>query len=480
MPDKTLHVYTLPEKDPLPWAAALCPLPYTLFLDSADRDHPTGRYSFIAFMPFETIESKNGRMTVTNKENQLSFIGDPFRILQQRLSAWDKGRAAPQDLPPFTGGAAGCFGYDLARHIERLPASAAEDKAMPEMMVGLYDQILAFDHKRDKAWFLTRAADEKQARARLHHVRTLLSKSAPVRTGPFAADFTPDLSRAEYERRVARAVEYIHAGDIFQANLSQRFRAELGSGFDSFAHYLHLRAVNPAPFASYMNFGAIRLSSASPERFLSVRDRQVETRPIKGTRARRADPGGDVSAVMELKGSAKDRAENAMIVDLLRNDLSRVCEDHSIDVPVLCGVESFARIHHLVSVVKGTLSADRTPVDLLRACFPGGSITGAPKVRAMEIIEELEDARRGPYCGALGYIGFDGAMDTGIAIRTLVYNGDAVSFSVGGGIVAESDPAAEYEETLVKAEGLLKSYALRVSNYDSETCISKPATRNSL
>ncbi len=462
MPDKTLYVYTLPEKDPLPWAEALCALPYTLFFDSADRSHPTGRYSFLAFMPFETIESKNGRVTVTNSENQLSFVGDPFRILQQRLSAWDKGRVPPQDLPPFTGGAAGCFGYDLARHVERLPGHATDDKAMPDMMAGLYDQVLAFDHKRDKAWFLTRAVDEKQAKARLAHLRMLLSKAVPAQPVRFFAGFEPDLTRAEYERRVARVIDYIHAGDIFQANLSQRFRAELDSGFDSFAHYMHLRAVNPAPFASYMNFGAVRLSSASPERFLSVRDRQVETRPIKGTRARRLNPDDDASAVIALTGSAKDRAENAMIVDLLRNDMSKVCEDHSVDVPVLCDVESFARIHHLVSVVKGTLSADRTPVDLLRACFPGGSITGAPKIRAMEIIEELEDARRGPYCGALGYIGFDGAMDTSIAIRTLVYKGNAVSFNVGGGIVAESDPAAEYEETLVKAEGLLKSFESRV------------------
>ncbi len=469
MPDKTLYVYTLPEKDPLPWAAALCPLPYTLFFDSADRTHTLGRYSFIAFAPFETVESKNGRITVTNSENQLSFVGDPFRVLQQRLNAWDKGRTPPQDLPPFTGGAAGCFGYDLARHIERLPGSAVDDKDMPDMMVGLYDQVLAFDHKRDKAWFLTRASGEDQAKVRFNHARMLLSKAPPVAEAEFFADFTPDLPRKDYQRRIAKVIEYIRAGDIFQANLSQRFSTTLESGFDSFAHYLHLRAVNPAPFAGYMNFGNVRLSSASPERFLSVRARQVETRPIKGTRARHADVDCDALTVKALSHSAKDRAENAMIVDLLRNDLSRVCEDHSIDVPVLCGVESFARIHHLVSVIKGTLSADRAPLDLLRACFPGGSVTGAPKVRAMEIIEEMEDSRRGPYCGALGYIGFDGAMDTSIAIRTLVYEGDAATFNVGGGIVAESDPAMEYEETLIKAEGLLKSFEMRVARYEPET-----------
>ncbi len=458
MAHRTMFVYSLPGKDPLRYMGALHALPYTLFFDSADRAHPQARYSFIAFLPFETIESKNGRISVTNPEQQLSFIGDPFGVVQQRLDAWGLDKRSQPDLPPFQGGAAGCFGYDLARQLERLPGSAHDDKSMPDMMVGLYDQVLAFDHHRGRAWFITHATSDAIAKARFHHLRKLTDGAPFIEAQSAQADFAPALTRHEYERRIARVIAYVHAGDIFQANLSQRFSAEMPRGFDAFAHYLHLRAVSPAPFAAYMNFGAIRLASASPERFLKLQDWQVETRPIKGTAARHADAALDALAAKALLDSGKDRAENAMIVDLLRNDLSKTCQDHSVDVPVLCGLESFAQVHHLVSVVKGVLNANSTPLDLLRACFPGGSVTGAPKIRAMEIIEELEDNRRGPYCGALGYIGVGGTMDTSITIRTLVHNGRHACFNVGGGIVAESQPDAEYQETLVKAGGLLKSF----------------------
>lgn len=458
MADRSLFAFNLTNKNPLDYAGALHSLPYTLFLDSADRTNPQSRYSFIAFAPFETIESKNGRVTVSNADQQLSFIRDPFKILDQRMNQWGIRWQSRTDLPPFQGGAAGSFGYDLARHIEHLPSRAGDNRAMPDMMVGLYDQVLAFDHQKDKAWFIIHAASNDAAQARLTWLRKTLDSASPVIADPQHADFQPLSSRAEYEAKVLQVIRYVHAGDIFQANLSQCFIATLDRKFDSFAHYLHLRDVNAAPFGAYMNFGDIRLSSASPERFLSVTGRDVETRPIKGTRLRHADPDMDRRVSSALLSSQKDRAENAMIVDLLRNDLSRACMDHSIDVPILCGLESFARVHHLVSVVKGQLSADKTPLDLLRVCFPGGSITGAPKVRAMEIIEELEDDRRGPYCGALGYIGFNGMMDTNIAIRTIVYQGRQASFNAGGGIVADSIPSDEYEETLMKAEGLLRSF----------------------
>jgi para-aminobenzoate synthetase component 1 len=329
---------------------------------------------------------------------------------------------------------------------------------MPDMMVGLYDQVLAFDHHKNRAWFITHADSEDQAQARLHHLRKLTDHAPVIEPRSAGADFAPELMRHEYEDRIARVIEYVHAGDIFQANLSQRFVADMPRGFDSFAHYLHLRDISPAPFASYMNFGTIKLASASPERFIKVQNWQVEARPIKGTMPRHADPQQDTRAAEALQNSAKDYAENAMIVDLLRNDLSKVCHDHSVEVPVLCGLESFAQVHHLVSVVKGMLNANNRPLDLLRACFPGGSVTGAPKVRAMQIIEALEDNRRGPYCGALGYIGIGDMMDTNIVIRTLVHNGRRTCFNVGGGIVADSNPAAEYDETLTKAQGLLKSF----------------------
>jgi para-aminobenzoate synthetase component 1 len=253
-------------------------------------------------------------------------------------------------------------------------------------------------------------------------------------------------------------INHIRAGDIFQANLSQRFSAALPTGFDSFAHYQSLRAKNPAPFAAYLDLGAIRIASASPERFLSVRGGIAETRPIKGTVARDENPVRDNAARAALMMSEKDRAENVMIVDLLRNDLAKVCADDSVEVASLCEPESFAKVHHLVSTVTGRLRENFTSLDLLRACFPGGSITGAPKVRAMEIIAELERRRRGPYCGAIGYVGANGAMDMNIAIRTLVYEGRSVSFSVGGGITTASDPEAEYRETLAKAAAIFDSF----------------------
>jgi para-aminobenzoate synthetase component I len=268
---------------------------------------------------------------------------------------------------------------------------------------------------------------------------------------PILSNFT----RAAYEVAVARVIEYILAGDIFQANISQRFRAELPDGADALALYRRLRRRNPAPFAALLDYGDVAIVSASPERFLSFHDGLVETRPIKGTRPRGATPEEDARLAAELLGSEKDRAENVMIVDLLRNDLSRVCRDHSVLTPEICTLESYATVHHLVSTVTGRLQPDVDSVDLLRATFPGGSITGAPKFRAMEIIAELEPTRRGPYCGAIGWLGFDGSMDTSITIRTYCLKGRTVTFQAGGGITADSDPAAEYEETLAKARALV-------------------------
>ncbi|MFZ1427679.1 MAG: aminodeoxychorismate synthase component I, partial [Geminicoccaceae bacterium] len=260
-----------------------------------------------------------------------------------------------------------------------------------------------------------------------------------------------------YEAAVQRVVDYILAGDIFQANLSQRFLAELPAGMDAWGLYRRLRRRNPAPFAAFLDFEGVQLASASPERFLELRGRQVETRPIKGTRPRGATPETDRQLGAELLASAKDRAENVMIVDLLRNDLSRVCRDHTVLTPELCVLESFATVHHLVSTVTGELRDGLDAVDLLRATFPGGSITGAPKIRAMEIIAELEPSARGPYCGSIGWLGFDGWMDTSITIRTFAIKGRRVAFQAGGGIVADSEPAAEYAETLDKARALIEA-----------------------
>ena len=251
---------------------------------------------------------------------------------------------------------------------------------------------------------------------------------------------------------------YILEGDIFQANIAQRFRAACPARFDPLAFYERLRAINAAPFAAFLDFGDIAVASSSPERFLKVQGTRVETRPIKGTAPRSSDPAEDAKALGTLLASEKDRAENVMIVDLLRNDLSRVCRPHSVEVPVLCGPESYASVHHLVSVVTGELAPGKDALDLLAAAFPGGSITGAPKVRAMQIIAELERVPRGVYCGAIGYFGFDGAMDTNIAIRTVVFRNREASVHAGGGITLLSDPAAEYDETLAKVRRIFAAF----------------------
>ncbi|MCB9990932.1 MAG: aminodeoxychorismate synthase component I [Rhodospirillales bacterium] len=476
-----LYSFTFYDAAPHDLFAALARQPYSLFFDSADASHELNRYSFIAFQPIETIESKDGKITVTNREQQLSFFGNPFDALKDRLETYGLDRESKDEWPPFQGGAAGFFGYDLGRSLEKLPEFTRPHPDMPDMAVGIYDHVYAYDHQKEKGWFLIHAEDEQQAEARYQQFTQLTSPPHPnpppaggrdekgwrSNAEPYpqlgggdtdAGQWHASHSKDEYERAVQRVIDYIYAGDIFQANLSQRFEATLPAGFDAYSHYKTLRRVNAAPFAGFMNFGNVRIASASPERFLFCKDRKVETRPIKGTAKRDANDTVDRIYRNHLQNSAKDRAENMMIVDLLRNDLSKVCEDHSIEVPQLCKLESFAKVHHLVSIVKGTLRADQSPLDLLAGSFPGGSITGAPKVRAMEIIEELETVRRGPYCGAMGYIGYNGTMDTNIAIRTLVYDGNSVSFNAGGGIVADSNPSAEYEETLAKAEAIFGSF----------------------
>jgi para-aminobenzoate synthetase component 1 len=266
----------------------------------------------------------------------------------------------------------------------------------------------------------------------------------------------PELARAEYEARIDRLRDYIRAGDAYQANFTMRFTAPRQAGFSPAAYYAALRARSPAPFAAYLDCGSSVLCGASPERFLRLTaDGLVESRPIKGTAPRHADAGADAAAKAALLASPKERAENLMITDLLRNDLGQVCETGSIAVPELFAVESFAQAHHLVSAVTGRLRAGLNAAELLRASFPGGSITGAPKRRAMEIIDELEAGPRGAYCGALAWIGFDGAMDSAIIIRTMVANADTLFAQAGGGITWDSNPAAEYDEMMLKVTNLL-------------------------
>ncbi|WP_119459280.1 aminodeoxychorismate synthase, component I [Rhodospirillaceae bacterium SYSU D60014] len=451
----TLLVHEIPYRDPLDLFARFARLPGTVFLDSALPDGPTGRYSFIAADPFRTLRSRDGRIT----DGAATANGDPFAALQRLLAEYP---VEPRpELPPFQTGVAGYFGYDLAQHLERVPPHGHDDQGFPDLLLGAYDVTVALDHDRRRAWILSSGYPEttadgraQRAETRLDWCRSILAgpPHAPPRAtlGPGAAEMTCE----DYLTMIRRTIDYIYAGDIYQANLTQRFRTELPPDADPFALYCALRRRNPAPFAAYLGFGEVVIASASPERFLQLRDGRVETRPIKGTRPRGRTPDEDRALAAELSESAKDRAENLMIVDLLRNDLSRVCRDHSVQVPALFALESYATVHHLVSVVTGELRDGMGPVDLLRATFPGGSITGAPKIRAMEIIAELEPTRRGPYCGSIGYIGFDGSMDTSITIRTYSIKDRVVTFQVGGGIVADSDPVAEYDESLTKARAL--------------------------
>jgi para-aminobenzoate synthetase component 1 len=462
---------------PDPWLVCrrLAHLPHLLFLDSASGPAELSRYSYLTAQPFSWLSSR-GRQVSLNGETL--HAENPFDVLSEQLKKLAVDPIA--GVPPFQGGPAGLFGYDLCHHLERLPRPRCDDFAVPDLALGFYDWVVAFDHLEDRAWLIstgfpetTPARRRKRALDRLKTVRRLLrqpprprqalpetrnvpldalarSHGVPKLPGVFS-----NFDRSSYLAVIRRAIEYVHAGDCFQVNIAQRLLHS--ANLPPIELYRRLRERNPAPFAGYFDLGEFTIASASPERFLNVRSGEVETRPIKGTRPRGATPAEDRARIAELLASAKDRAENVMIVDLMRNDLGRVCRYGSVHVPCVCRLESYRTVHHLVSEVHGVLRPDLGPVDLLRAAFPGGSVTGAPKIRAMEIIAELEPTARGPYCGSLGYIGFDGSMDSSILIRTFTIGRGWIQFPVGGGIVAESDPEREYEETWHKAEGLLRA-----------------------
>jgi len=451
----------IPAPEPMDVARKLAHLPHLLFLDSADRHPERGRYSYVMADPVE-------------------FRTDvDFRDLEEWIREYSCNTLA--GLPPFQGGIAGLFGYGLGRQLESIPAPHRDEFAVSDLALGLYPWVVAFDHVTDRVWMIANRISSE----RITQIRKILNEYSLLEFGhqpvfvtlsnaPKRADArTPtqcetafplldhpnvfsNFSRRDYQAAVRRAVEYVHAGDVFQVNISQRLLAPQTE--HPFELYSRLREVSPAPFAAYFDAGDFQIASASPERFLQLSpDRRVSTKPIKGTRPRGKTNAEDDALLKDLTTSSKDRAENIMIVDLLRNDLGRVCEYGSVKVPRVCEVESYRDVHHLVSEVVGQLRPGLTAFDLLKAAFPGGSVTGAPKVRAMEIIAELEPTARGPYCGSLGWIGFDGAMDTNILIRTFTASGGWLQFPVGGGVVADSTPEREYEETLHKAAGLLRA-----------------------
>jgi para-aminobenzoate synthetase component 1 len=455
----------IPCPDPWDVARKLAHLPNLLFLDSADPTTERGRYSYVAADPITDLV-----LSPKNILRRNPFDDDIF-------DCWRIEPPEHVQIPPFLGGWVGLFGYGLGRAFERQAVAAHDDFDVPDLALGVYDWVISFDHRRHRSWIISTGVipgfpftNDRLARAesRIDEIKERLSHGGqspqPVSTTPTARpqDYHTlpgypwvgsSFSRDQYLAAVRKAIAYVHAGDCFQVNLSQRLLAPLRE--HPLELYGRLRQRNPAPYGCYFDLGDFQILSASPEQFLKVSNGDVVTRPIKGTRPRGATPEEDARIVRELQSNPKDRAENVMIVDLLRNDLGRVCEYGSIHVPKVCEVETFAHVHHLVSEVRGKLRPDKTPFDLLRAAFPGGSVTGAPKVRAMEIIAELEPTARGPYCGSVGFVGFDGSMDSNILIRTFTAGRGWVQFPVGGGIVADSDPETEYEETLHKAKGLL-------------------------
>ncbi|WP_202639355.1 aminodeoxychorismate synthase component I [Bradyrhizobium sp. CCBAU 051011] len=456
-----MHVRELRWIEPVTAMRCLAHRPHLTFLDSAATHELLGRYSYLSCEPFSTYTVTDGQASY----NTEALAGEPWRALRSLLARCLEEHRP--DLPPFQGGAAGFFAYDLNRTLERLPAPAISGQRLPQSILHFYDVVISFDHRDNRCWIVSTGWPEQdparrreRARRRADEFAALLDRPRtprndfPATAGAWHSNF----SREGYMAAVQRVIDLILAGDVFQANIAQRFSARLSSSFDPLAFYCRLRSLNPAPFAALLRYGKLTIASSSPERFLKLDGRQVETRPIKGTTARSADSKDDRRRAELLLASEKDRAENTMIVDLLRNDLSRVCTPQSVEVPALCALESYASVHHLVSTVTGELAVDEDAVTLLRACFPGGSITGAPKVRSMEIIAEIERVAREVYCGAIGFIGFNGHMDTNIAIRTVTIDDDLALFHAGGGITAMSDPEAEYEETLAKAQRIFDAF----------------------
>jgi para-aminobenzoate synthetase component I len=449
---------------PMDIAERFLDLPGLVLLESA-RPGRNARWTYVTADPVAVLEAP-------------AEGPDAFANARRLLARLTTGSVGGSWAPPFLGGLAGFLGYDLGRRLERLPSIAVADQELPSLRLALHDWVIAWDRASGRAWLGGRAVDERVDRVdrRLAEVRERLAAPPRSASSPSPADLGPDgpglelrsgLDRAAYERGVEAVRRSIADGEIYQANLTRRLATPFRG--DPWPLYRRLRTGDPALFAAYLDLGPSPLTgaqrailSASPEPFLSVTaDGLVETNPIKGTRPRGRDRDDDRRLARELLSSAKDRAENVMIVDVLRNDLGRVCRPGSVRVPRLCRLERTAAVQHLVSTVTGQLAPGRDTFHLLAASFPGGSITGAPKIRAMELLESLEPVRRGPYTGIAGWIGPDGAMGSSILIRTFVADGERLSLHVGGGITWRSDPAEEWDETVAKARGPLGALGAR-------------------
>jgi len=430
-----------------PWAEK----DWSVFLDSGYPYINQGRYDILAAEPTQTFVTVGGITEVRTKEGVNVSRENPFELLKQHLGE----DSHLMEGLPFSGGVIGYFGYDLARQLEHLPEIALNAENIPDMAVGIFDWAVIVDHQEKRSVLVVQGKDPHTIEQRSYLIdqfSQLPDRKKQIESFRVLGAVSSNMTKEEYAKAFHRVKQYLYEGDCYQVNLAQRFVVPCEG--NSWAAYLELRKKNPAPFGAFLNFPQVRVLSSSPERFLKVKQGRVETKPIKGTRSRKQNFTDDQGQITELKQSKKDRAENLMIVDLLRNDISKSCKLGSVRVPKLFDLESFATVHHLVSTVCGELEDQYHAIDLLRGCFPGGSITGAPKLRAMEIIEELEPHRRGIYCGSIGYISFNGYMDTNITIRTLVNSAKTIRFWAGGGIVADSEMEYEYQECFDKGAAL--------------------------
>ncbi|WP_262017341.1 aminodeoxychorismate synthase component 1 [Serratia liquefaciens] len=426
--------------------APLAQHPWAMLLHSGFAEHSHNRFDILVAAPKVTLTTRGQITELCHGSEVRQSKEDPFQLLQQQLEQQNQHPAANTDLP-FQGGALGLFGYDLGRRVEKLPQMAQADITLPDMAVGIYDWALIADHHKKMLTLLSYGDTEQRW-------QWLCSQqSEPQQDFTLTSRWQANMTRQQYGEKFQRIQQYLRSGDCYQINLAQRFSADYQG--DEWQAFQQLNASNRAPFSAFLRLPDNAVLSVSPERFLWLENQQIQTRPIKGTLPRLADAEQDAQQAQRLADSAKDRAENLMIVDLLRNDIGRVAEPGSVKVPELFVVEPFPAVHHLVSTITALLP-ERTPAtELLRACFPGGSITGAPKVRAMEIIEELEPQRRNAYCGSIGYISACGTMDTNITIRTLLTESGRIYCSAGGGIVADSQEQAEYQETFDKVGRIL-------------------------
>ena len=421
--------------------------PWAVWLDSCADKQARGRYDVFSSRPVATVVTRDSVTTITDQDGITESTQDPLELLQERL---DKLEFEELDLP-FSGGALGYFSYDLGGRFEVLPFSTNNDEDLPLMAVGIYNWAIVVDHKL-KMSTLVIQGDRKSTKILQQELLEQIKVRSSQRSFFALEAVQHDVDKKEYAKCFERVKEYILAGDCYQINYAQRFTVQCQGSL--FAAYERLRQANAAPYAAFLNFPFVTILSSSPELFISSDNNQVASKPIKGTVPRTSDTSVNATNIKRLEDSEKDRAENVMIVDLLRNDFSKNCELHTVKVPEIFAIESYARVHHLVSTVTGELKKGRTSLDLIRGAFPGGSITGAPKIRAMEIIDELEQYRRGVYCGSIGYINANGDAQLNIAIRTLTYQNGKIRFWAGGGIVHDSTMEGEYQESLDKASAI--------------------------